>query len=99
VLFAADGGALGYRGGTVDPDDIAARRVRLAELDAALTRLAEQYDLAMSHFKFDEARDLHARIEPMTRQRNARAAGLPPLPPSPPPAPFTLARPHRRRRR
>jgi hypothetical protein len=37
-------------------DTVAAQRARLAELDAALTRLRERYDLLMNAFKFDAAK-------------------------------------------
>ena len=81
-----------------DADDIAAKRARLAALQTELARLRDQYDLAMSAFKFDEARELHARIEAAERERLALADGLPPPPPAKP-APRRRPLPLRRRRR
>jgi hypothetical protein len=42
--------------------DLKAAEARLADLDGELARLREQYDLAMSAFKFDEAKQLHEQI-------------------------------------
>jgi hypothetical protein len=78
----------------------AARRARLAAAEHDLARFEAQYDLLMSHFKFDEAKALRPRIEAAERECRALSAGLPP-PPEPLPAPFTVARrrhPARRRR-
>jgi hypothetical protein len=61
----------------VTADDIPTRRVRLAALEATLTRLRGQYDLAMSAFKFDEARELAPQIEAIDRERALLAASLP----------------------
>lgn len=79
-------------------DTAAAQRARLAELDAALTRLRERYDLLMNAFKFDAAKALHARIEAAERERGALARTLPPQPTEPPPAPYAVAARRRRRR-
>lgn len=65
----------------ISADDIAARRVRLAMVETELARLHNQYDLAMSAFKFDEARELHDRIEADENERRMLAEGLPPQPP------------------
>jgi hypothetical protein len=78
-------------------DDIAAQRARLSAVEAELIRLRERYDLLMNAFKFDAARALHARIETAERERRELATGLPPSAPAPPPAPYTVARPRRRR--
>jgi hypothetical protein len=65
----------------ISADDIAAKRTRLAVVETELARLRNQYDLAMSAFKFDEARELHARIETGENERRMLAEGLPPQPP------------------
>jgi len=77
-------------------DDAAAKRARLGELDAALTRLRAQYDLLMNAFKFDEARALVAQIEAAERERAALAETLPPISAPTPAAPYTVARRRRR---
>jgi hypothetical protein len=77
-------------------DDAAAKRGRLRELDAALTRLRAQYDLLMSAFKFDEARALVAQIEAAERERASLAETLPPISAPTPAAPYTVARRRRR---
>ena len=78
-------------------DDTAAKRARLAALEAELSRLRERYDLLTNAFKFDAARALHARIEAAERERRDLATALPPPASSPPPAPYSVARPRRRR--
>jgi hypothetical protein len=77
-------------------DGIAAKRIRLAELDAALVRLRAQYDQLMNAFKFDAARSVHTRIEAAERERAALAQTLPPEQAEPPPQPYTVARRRRR---
>jgi hypothetical protein len=64
----------------ISVDDIAAKRARLAAVETELARLRDQYDRAMSAFKFDEARELHARIETGESERRTLAEGLPPQP-------------------
>ena len=77
-------------------DEFAAKRARLAELDAALTRLRAQHDVLMNAFKFDEAQALVASIEAAERERAALAAAIPPsLPPQP--TPYTVVQRRRRR--
>lgn len=78
-------------------NDIAARRVRLAETEAALTRLRERYDQLMNAFKFDAARALVGQIEAAERERATLAAGLPPAEEAEP-RPYMVARPRRRLR-
>ena len=77
-------------------DDIAAKRARLVELEAALARWRAQYDLLMNAFKFDAARALVAAIEDAERERATLAAQLPSEPPVEP-APYAVARRRRRR--
>ena len=49
----------------------------VAEIDAELARLRAQHDLAMSAFRFDEARALQARIAALEDERRELAASLP----------------------
>jgi len=91
-----------YRAQIVTPehktDDIAGMRIRLAEIEAGLTRLRERYDLLMNHFKFDEAKGVQGEIEVAEQARRALSARLPPPAAEPVPTPFTVARPRHRRR-
>jgi hypothetical protein len=84
-----------YRAAAVTPDEIARKRARLGELDAALTRLRAQHDLLMNAFKFDEARALVASIEAAERERTALAETVPALP-TLQSTPYTVARRRRR---
>ena len=77
-------------------ENIAAKRGRLAALDATVARLKVQYDLLMNAFKFDEAKALVAGIEAAERERAVLAAELPPAPAEAPPAPYAVARRCRR---
>jgi hypothetical protein len=77
-------------------DGIAAKRARLAELDAALARLCARYDLLLSAFRFDEAKALAAEIEAGEPERQELAAGLPPPTEPSPPTPYSVARRRRR---
>jgi len=79
-----------------EPDGIAAKRARLAELEALLAALRTQYEQLMNAFRFEVARALHTRIEATERERNGLARELPPAPREPPPMPFAVARRHRR---
>jgi hypothetical protein len=71
-------------------------RARLARTEAMLAQLRTQYDVLISGFKFDEARDLVPRIEAAERQRAVLAASLPPVVDAAPPP---VHRVHARRRR
>jgi len=80
--------------------EIEATRARLAAVERELARLAVRHDLAMSAFKFDEAREVQQRIAVLERERGELIDALPP-PAPPPPAP-AMVRPRRlmqRRRR
>jgi hypothetical protein len=86
----------------VDANNIPENRDRLVVIEERLARLRAQYDLLMSAFKFDEAREVFARIEAATGERDGLAKALPVLPPAPPPASVETIRPrsrHFRRRR
>jgi hypothetical protein len=72
-------------------DEIAAKRGKLAELDAELTRLRTRYDLLLSGFRFDEAKALIAEIETLEHERGRLAAILPPPEPGPS-APYAVTR-------
>ena len=61
------------------------KRARLAAVERELTGLGDRHDLAMSEFKFDEAREVQQRIEVLERERTELVDALPP-PPQPPPA-------------
>jgi len=50
---------------------------RLAELDAELTQLRAQQDLAMSAFRFDEANAIQASIAALEDRRRELAAAVP----------------------
>ena len=81
-----------------EPEDVAERRARLAALEELLALLRGDYDLAMSAFKFDKARDLVARIDSAERERRTLAESLPPRPsPARPPRQALWPRPRRRR--
>ena len=80
-----------------DLDGVAAKHRELATLAARLDGLRAQYDVAMNAFKFDEARQLHARIEAAEREHRQLAAGLPPPAPAAPPSPYRVSARRRRR--
>jgi hypothetical protein len=83
----------------MNADVVAARRARLAELEGALAKLRGQYDVLMSRFKFEEARQIAMRIETAERERASLAEMLPPLPAEPPaPVVRRVRLPIRRRR-
>jgi len=67
--------------------ELEAKRARLAERE--LARLNLRHDLAMSGFKFDEARDVQQRIAVLERERGDLVDALP-APASPPPAPAVV---------
>jgi hypothetical protein len=77
-------------------DEIAAKRARIRELDAALAGLRDQYDRLLSTFQFDEAKALAAEIEAGERERRQMAAGLPPPTEPSPPMPYSVTRRRRR---
>jgi hypothetical protein len=85
-----------HRADVVTEDSIAAKRARLNDLDAALARLRAQYDVLINAFKFDEAKEVSARIETNERERQSLAEGLPPLPAPAQQAPYAVARRRRR---
>ena len=85
-----------------ETQELATKRLRLADIDRELAGLRSEHDLAMSAFKFDEATALQRRIEALEDERRALAAALPPVEAgAEPPVGIVpvLARPHRARRR
>ena len=79
------------------------KRARLAAVERELTGLGDRHDLAMSEFKFDEAREVQQRIEVLERERTELVDALParaePPPAAPAPAMVRHRRPMQRRRR
>jgi len=69
--------------------EIEATRARLAAVERELAGLGVRHDLAMSAFKFDEARDVQQRIAALERERGELVDALPP-PAPPPPAPAMM---------
>ena len=62
------------------------KRARLAAVERKLTGLGDRHDLAMSEFKFDEAREVQQRIAVLERERDKLADALPAPAPAPPAA-------------
>jgi hypothetical protein len=71
-----------------------AKRQRLAAVERELAGLGARHDLAMSAFKFDEAREVQQAIAVLERERAELVAALPaPAPPSAElPVPVTIRR-------
>ena len=82
--------------------ELEAKRARLAAVERELAGLGDRHDLAMSAFKFDEARDVQQRIAALERERGELVDALPPPADPPPAAPSSVRvwrRPVLRRRR
>ena len=82
--------------------ELEATRARLSLVERELSQLGTRHDLAMSAFRFDEARDLQQRIGGLERERAELLATLPPATPRSPGAPIPVRvgkRPPGRRRR
>ena len=62
------------------------KRARLAAVERKLTGLGDRHDLAMSEFKFDEARDVQLRIAALEGERDELVDALPAPAPAPPAA-------------
>ena len=64
--------------------EIEATRARLAAVERELAGLGVRHDLAMSAFKFDEAREVQQRIAALERERTELMDALPALAETPP---------------
>ena len=67
-----------------------AKRVRLAVVERELAGLSARHDLAMSAFKFDEAREALQRITVLERERAELVETLPAAAPPPSAAPVRV---------
>ena len=82
--------------------ELDAKRARLSLVERELSQLGTRHDLAMSAFRFDEARGLQLQIAVLERERGELRAMLPAAAPPPPEAPVPVRvgrRPVARRRR
>jgi len=76
--------------------EIEVKRARLAGIERELSGLGARHDLAMSAFRFDEAREVQQRITILQRERAELVQALPAAPPPPPAAPVpVMIRPRR----
>ena len=75
------------------------KRARLAAVERELAGLGIRHDLAMSSFKFGEAREVQQQIAVLERERSELVDALPPPPAVPPPRMVRLRRLMQRRRR
>jgi hypothetical protein len=76
--------------------ELEAKRGRLAAVERELAGLADRHDLAMSEFKFDEAREVQQRIAVLERERGELIEALPPPAPPPSATPARVMVRHRR---
>ena len=74
--------------------ELEAKRARLAAVEHELTGLGDRHDLAMSAFKFDEAREVQNQIAVLERERGELIDALPTPaePPSAAPLPVMVRR-------
>ncbi len=82
--------------------EIEAKRARLTAVERQLAELGVLHELAMSAFKFDEARQVQERITVLERERAGLVEGLPaavpPVPAGPVPVIVRRRRPAQRLR-
>jgi hypothetical protein len=81
--------------------ELETKRARLAVVEHELAEVVAHHDLAMSAFKFDEAREMQQRIAALEEERAELAAALPAVAPPPPSGPLPVmirGRPGQRRR-
>jgi hypothetical protein len=64
--------------------EIEVKRARLAAIERELSGLGARHDLAMSAFRFDEAREVQQRITILQRERAELVKALPAATPPPP---------------
>jgi hypothetical protein len=81
--------------------EVEAKRARLAVVEHELAELVARHDLAMSGFKFGEAREVQQRIAALERKRAAIVETLPAEvpPPRATPVPVMIRRRPAQRRR
>jgi hypothetical protein len=80
--------------------ELEATRARLSLVERELLQLGTRHDLAMSAFRFDEARDLQRRITLLEHERAELITEVPAPAPAPPAGPVVVGiGPNRRRRR
>jgi hypothetical protein len=72
--------------GEIPPAELEAKRLRLAAVERELIGLAARHDLAMSAFKFDEAREVQHQIAVLEGERDELVGALPAPAPAPPAA-------------
>ena len=76
------------------------KRARLAAVERELDGLDVRHELAISSFKFDEAREVQQRIAALERERGELIDALPaPVPPPPAPSMMRQRRLAQKRRR
>jgi len=75
--------------------ELEANRARLAAAEQELSWLGARHDLAISAFKFDEARELQQRIAVLERKRAELAEALPASTPPRPAEPVPIMIPRR----
>jgi hypothetical protein len=82
--------------------EIEVKRAQLVAVERELAGLSARHDLAMSAFKFGEAREVQERITVLERERaelvEALPTAVPPAPAGPVPVMVGHRRPARRRR-
>jgi hypothetical protein len=57
--------------------ELEVKHARLTAVERELTGLGDRHDLAMSEFKFDEAREVQQRIAVLEGERNELVEALP----------------------
>jgi len=65
--------------------ELETKRARLSLVERELSQLGTRHDLAMSAFRFDEARDLQQQITLLEHERTELIAEVPAAPASQPP--------------
>jgi hypothetical protein len=77
-------------------EEVEVKRARLALVEGELAALGARHDLALSAFKFDEAREVQQRVTILERERAELVEALPAAAQPPPAAPVpVIIRPRR----
>jgi hypothetical protein len=77
-------------------EEVEVKRARLALVEGELAELGARHDLALSAFKFDEAREVQQRVTILERERAELVEALPAAAQPPPGAPLPIiTRPRR----